>query len=215
MSDDDDVFRGMHPKKSLCPKTNKTRKKSKTSLSSLFFFSFPLLFSFLSFLSFPHNKKLLPFLGVALVFILSARRTSHLSEFTQFRRAHTSSRAETKILSVVLRSFNTIKSVLREKRERRERVVCGYSCAFIVLIGEKSTHRWLTNRHLICFFLSKSESHHASHRRRTVVSRKSLAGRVVGSCARATRIRKKNNAGEENDDDAREDKEEHFEYYKY
>ena len=57
---DDDVFRGMHPKKSLCPKTNKTRKKSKTSLSSLFFFSFPLLFSFLSFLSFPHNKKLLP-----------------------------------------------------------------------------------------------------------------------------------------------------------
>lgn len=103
-------------------------KKSKTSLSSLFFFSFPLLFSFLSFLSFPHNKKLLPFLGVALVFILSARRTSHLSEFTQFRRAHASSRAETKILSVVLRSFNTIKSVLREKRERRERVVCGYSC---------------------------------------------------------------------------------------
>ena len=135
---DDDVFRGMHPKKSLCPKTNKTRKKSKTSLSSLFFFSFPLLFSFLSFLSFPHNKKLLPFLGVALVFILSARRTSHLSEHSLERTHH---RARRHLLSVVLRSFNTIKSVLREKRERRERVICGYSCAFIVLIGEKSTHR--------------------------------------------------------------------------
>ena len=121
----DDVFRGMHPKKSLCPKTNKTRKKSKTSLSSLFFFSFPLLFSFLSFLSFPHNKKLLPFLGVALVFILSARRTSHLSEHSLERTHH---RARRHLLSVVLRSFNTIKSVLREKRERRERVVCGYSC---------------------------------------------------------------------------------------
>ena len=137
MSDDDDVFRGMHPKKSLCPKTNKTRKKSKTSLSSLSV-SFPLLFSFLSFLSFPHNKKLLPFLGVALVFILSARRTSHLSEHSLERTHH---RARRHLLSVVLRSFNTIKSVLREKRERRERVVCGYSCAFIVLIGEKSTHR--------------------------------------------------------------------------
>ena len=122
MSDDDVVFRGMHPKKSLCPKTNKTRKKSKTSLSSLFFFSFPLLFSFLSFLSFPHNKKLLPFLGVALVFILSARRTSHLSEHSLERTHH---RARRHLLSIVLRSFNTIKSVLREKRERRERVVCG------------------------------------------------------------------------------------------
>ena len=122
---DDDVFRGMHPKKSLCPsKTNKTRKKSKTSLSSLLSVSFPLLFSFLSFLSFPHNKKLLPFLGVALVFILSARRTSHLSEHSLERTHH---RARRHLLSVVLRSFNTIKSVLREKRERRERVVCGYT----------------------------------------------------------------------------------------
>ena len=124
---DDDVFRGMHPKKSLCPsKTNNTRKKSKTSLSSLSV-SFPLLFSFLSFLSFPHNKKLLPFLGVALVFILSARRTSHLSEHS-LERTHHRARKRDILLSVVLCSFNTtIKSVLREKRERRERVVCGYT----------------------------------------------------------------------------------------
>ena len=128
-------------KSHLCPKTNKTRKKSKTSLSSLLFFSFPLLFSFLSFLSFPHNKKLLPFLGVALVFILSARRTSHLSEHS-LERTHHRARRRDILLSVVLCSFNTtIKSVLREKRERRERVVCGYIVACIVLIGEKSTRR--------------------------------------------------------------------------
>lgn len=103
-------------------KQTKQGKKAKfLSLLSLF----PLLFSFLSFLSFPHNKKLLPFLGVALVFILSARRTSHLSEHSLERTHH---RARRHLLSVVLRSFNTIKSVLREKRERRERVVCGYSC---------------------------------------------------------------------------------------
>ena len=114
-----------------------TKQGKKAKLLSLLSVSFPLLFSFLSFLSFPHNKKLLPFL-VALVFILSARRTSHLSEHSLERTHH---RARRHLLSVVLRSFNTIKSVLREKRERRERVVCGYSCAFIVLIGEKSTHR--------------------------------------------------------------------------
>ena len=124
-------------KNHFAQKQTKRGKKAKL-LSLLLSVSFPLLFSFLSFLSFPHNKKLLPFLGVALVFILSARRTSHLSEHSLERTHH---RARRHLLSVVLRSFNTIKSVLREKRERRERVVCGYSCAFIVLIGEKSTHR--------------------------------------------------------------------------
>ena len=121
--------------------TKQLEKKQNFSLFSLFFsLSSPLFFSLFSLVS-SQQKTSSTFLVALLVFILSARRTSHLSEFTQFRRAHTSSRAETKILSVVLRSFNTIKSVLREKRERRERVVCGYSCAFIVLIGEKSTHR--------------------------------------------------------------------------
>jgi hypothetical protein len=49
---------------------------------------------------------------------------------------------------------------------------------------------------------------------REKVSQVASWGRVVR--VRATRIRKKKNAGEENDDDdAREDKEEHNEYYKY
>ena len=128
-------------KSRLCPKTNKTRKKSKTSLSSIFSL-FPFLFSFLSFLSkFPHNKKLLPFLSCSRFHL---KRKTHLSSSLRAQfRAHTSSRAEERhLLSVVLCSFNTtIKSVLREKRERRERVVCGYIVACIVLIGEKSTRR--------------------------------------------------------------------------
>ena len=108
--------------------TKQLEKKQNFSLFSLFFFlSSPLFFSLFSLVS-SQQKTSSTFLVALLVFILSARRTSHLSEFTQFRRAHASSRSETKILSVVLRSFNTIKSVLREKRERRERVVCGYSC---------------------------------------------------------------------------------------
>ena len=125
-SDDDDVFRGMHPKKSLCPKTNKTTgKKAKLlSLLSFFFLSSPLFFSLFSLVS-SQQKTSSTFLVALLVFILSARRTSHLSEHSLERTHH---RARRHLLSVVLRSFNTIKSVLREKRERRERVVCGYSC---------------------------------------------------------------------------------------
>ena len=126
----DDVFRGMHLKKNhfaLGSKKNKTRKKSKISLSSLCFLS-SFLFSLFSLFSrsFPHNKNFFPF-SVALVFILSARRTSHLSEHS-LERTHHRARKRDILLSVVLCSFNTtIKSVLREKRERRERVVCGYT----------------------------------------------------------------------------------------
>lgn len=116
---DDDVFRGMHPKKSLCPsKTNKTRKKSKTSLSSLSV-SFPLLFSFLSFLSFPHNKKLLPFLGVALVFILSARRTSHLSEHS-LESTHHRARRHPLCCSAFLQYYKEC----FERKEREKRACC-------------------------------------------------------------------------------------------
>ena len=125
----DDVFRGMHPKKKISPlpknKQNK-EKKQNVSLFHLLSVSSP-LFSFLSFLSFfPHNKKLLPtFLESCSRFHL--KRKTHLSSLRAQFRAHTSSRAEERhLLSVVLCSFNTtIKSVLREKRERRERVVCG------------------------------------------------------------------------------------------
>ena len=135
----DDVFRGMHPPKknlAFAQKQTKHGKKAKLSL-------FPFLFSFLSFLfKFPHNKKLLP------TFLSCSRfhhfkRKTHLSSLRAQFRAHTSSRAEERhLLSIVLCSFNTtIKSVLREKRERRERVVCGYIVACIVLIGEKSTRR--------------------------------------------------------------------------
>jgi hypothetical protein len=138
----DDVFRGMHPKKkkiSPLPKNKQNKeKKQNVSLFSLF----PFLFSFLSFLSkFPHNEKLLPtFLSCSRFHL---KRKTHLSSLRAQFRAHTSSRAEERhLLSVVLCSFNTtIKSVLREKRERRERVVCGYIVACIVLIGEKSTRR--------------------------------------------------------------------------
>ena len=119
------MFLGECTQKNHFAPQKQTKQGKKAKLLSLLSVSFPLLFSFLSFLSFPHNKKLLPFLGVALVFILSARRTSHLSEHSLERTHH---RARRHLLSVVLRSFNTIKSVLREKRERRERVVCGYSC---------------------------------------------------------------------------------------
>jgi len=127
------------PQKKISPLPKNKQNKEKKQNFSLF----PLLFSFLSFLSkFPHNEKLLPFLKVALLFIiLSARRTSHLSEHS-LERTHHRARKRDILLSVVLCSFNTtIKSVLREKRERRERVVCGYIVACIVLIGEKSTRR--------------------------------------------------------------------------
>ena len=135
----DDVFRGMHPKKknlAFAQKQTKQGKKAKRlSVSSP-------LFSFLSFLSkFPHNEKLLPtFLSCSRFHL---KRKTHLSSLRAQFRAHTSSRAEERhLLSVVLCSFSTtIKSVLREKRERRERVVCGYIVACIVLIGEKSTRR--------------------------------------------------------------------------
>lgn len=137
----DDVFRGMHPpqkKSRLCPKTNKTRKKSKTSLcflSSLFFSLFSLKVS--------SQRKTSSHLSKSCSRFHHLKRKTHLSSLRAQFRAHTSSRAEERhLLSVVLCSFNTtIKSVLREKRERRERVVCGYIVACIVLIGEKSTRR--------------------------------------------------------------------------
>ena len=121
--------------------TKQLEKKQNFSLFSLFFFlSSPLFFSLFSLVS-SQQKTSSTFLVALLVFILSARRTSHLSEHS-LERTHHRARKRDILLSVVLCSFNTtIKSVLREKRERRERVVCGYSCAFIVLIGEKSTHR--------------------------------------------------------------------------
>ena len=125
----DDVFRGMHLKKNhfaLCSKTNKTRKKSKSSLSSIFSL-FPLLFSFLSFLSIVSSQQKTSSLSKSCSRFHHLKRKTHLSSLRAQFRAHTSSRAEERhLLSVVLCSFNTtIKSVLREKRERRERVVCG------------------------------------------------------------------------------------------
>ena len=117
----------------LCSKTNKTRKKSKSSLSSIFSL-FPLLFSFLSFLSIVSSQQKTSSLSKSCSRFHHLKRKTHLSSLRAQFRAHTSSRAETHhrarkrdiLLSVVLCSFNTtIKSVLREKRERRERVVCG------------------------------------------------------------------------------------------
>jgi len=126
------------PKKNLAFAQKQTKQGKKAKRLSV---SSP-LFSFLSFLSkFPHNEKLLPtFLSCSRFHL---KRKTHLSSLRAQFRAHTSSRAEERhLLSVVLCSFNTtIKSVLREKRERRERVVCGYIVACIVLIGEKSTRR--------------------------------------------------------------------------
>ena len=132
------------PKKKsrLCPKTNKTRKKSKTLSLPLLSVSF--LFSFLSFLfKVSSQRKTSSHLSKSCSRFHHLKRKTHLSSLRAQFRAHTSSRAEERhLLSVVLCSFNTtIKSVLREKRERRERVVCGYIVACIVLIGEKSTRR--------------------------------------------------------------------------
>ncbi len=121
------------------------RKKSKTSLSSLCFLSSSFLFAPQSFSRFLTTKNC-PFCCSRFHF-----KRTHLSSLRAQFRAHTSSRAETSSLLFCVPSI-LLKSVLREKRERRERVVCGYSC--VHHFGEKSTHRRLTNRHLICFFLS-------------------------------------------------------------
>ena len=138
-SDDDDVFRGMHPKKSLCPKTNKTTGK-KAKLLSLLSFFFPFLSSFLF-------SLFSRFLTTKNFFHLSSctsrfhfKRKTHLSSLRAQFRAHTSSRAETPPLccSAFLQYYK--ECFERKEREKRARCLWLY-VACIVLIGEKSTRR--------------------------------------------------------------------------
>ena len=132
------------PKKKISPLPKKQNKEKKQnfSLFPLLSVSFPLFFSLFS-LQVSSQRKTSSHLSKSCSRFHHLKRKTHLSSLRAQFRAHTSSRAEERhLLSVVLCSFNTtIKSVLREKRERRERVVCGYIVACIVLIGEKSTRR--------------------------------------------------------------------------
>ena len=121
----DDVFRGMHPpKKNLAFAQKQTKQGKKAKLLSV---SFPLFFSLFSLQVSSQQKT--SSLSKSCSRFHHFKRKTHLSSLRAQFRAHTSSRAEERhLLSVVLCSFNTtIKSVLREKRERRERVVCGYT----------------------------------------------------------------------------------------
>ena len=124
---DDDVFRGMHPKKSLCPsKTNKTRKKSKTSLSSL---------------SVSSQQKTSSLSGSCSRFHF--KRKTHLSSLRAQFRAHTSSRAEERhppLCCSLFFQYYYKECFERKEREKRARCLWLY-VACIVLIGEKSTRR--------------------------------------------------------------------------
>ena len=115
---DDDVFRGMHPKKSLCPsKTNKTRKKSKTSLSSLSFLYSPLFFSLFALVSSQQKTS-----SLSSCSRFHFKRKTHLSSLRAQFRAHTSSRAETPPLCCS--AFLQYYKECFERKEREKRACC-------------------------------------------------------------------------------------------
>ena len=113
----DDVFRGMHPpqkKSRLCPKTNKTRKKSKTSLcflSSLFFSLFSLKVS--------SQRKTSSHLSKSCSRFHHLKRKTHLSSLRAQFRAHTSSRAEERHPPLCCSLF--LQYYYKECFERKER----------------------------------------------------------------------------------------------
>ena len=149
----DDVFRGMQLKITL-PKNKQTKEKKQNFSLQLFSLcvSFPPLFFSLvsSKVSLVSSQQKTAPLSVALVFILSAGRTSHLSEHS-LERTHHHARRHPLCCSAFLQYYKEC----FERKEREKRACCLWLyVAFIVLIGEKSTRRGLTNRHLICFFLS-------------------------------------------------------------
>ena len=100
-----------------------TKQGKKAKLLSLLSVSFPpLFFSLFSLVSSQQKTS-----SLSSCSRFHFKRKTHLSSLRAQFRAHTSSRAETSSLLFCVPSI-LLKSVLREKRERRERVVCGYSC---------------------------------------------------------------------------------------
>ena len=135
----DDVFRGMHLKITLPKNKQSKEKKQNFSLLSVFPFLLSFLFSLVSSKSFSRGssqQKTAP-LSVALVFILSAGRTSHLSEHS-LERTHHHARRHPLCCSAFLQYYKEC----FERKEREKRACCLWLyVAFIVLIGEKSTRR--------------------------------------------------------------------------
>ena len=175
---------------------NKKRKKSKTSLSLSF------LSAFLSFLSPKFSSQKQTFFAFCCSRRFHFKRTHLILLSLLFTEESARIIARSRdILSVVLCSFNTEECFERKERERerrgeRESVVVAF------ISDWKKKHGWLTNRHLICFFLSPRIASHLISTTDGGIARSRVAswGRAHG----VTRIRKKN-AGEENDDDAREE----------
>ena len=125
----DGVFRGMHLKKNhfaLCSKTNKTRKKSKISLSSLSVSS-PLFFSLFSLVS--SQQKTSSLSGSCSRFHF--KRKTHLSSLRAQFRAHTSSRAEERhppLCCSLFLQYYYKECFERKEREKRARCLWLYCC---------------------------------------------------------------------------------------
>ena len=181
----DDVFRGMHFEKknhfALCSK--KKQNKEKKQIFSLV--SLSLFFSLFS-LKVSSQRKTSSHLSRCSRFHHLKRKT-HLSSLRAQFRAHTSSRAEERhppLCCSLFLQYYYKECFERKEREKRARCLWLYCCVHrfdwrkkhAQVINESTSH---------CFFFPKANLiAHPIDRRRTVASRKSLAGRVVGSCAR-------------------------------
>ena len=178
------------PTKKISPLPKNKQNKEKKQNFSLFLFSlFPSSFLFSLFSQVSSQRKTSSHLSKSCSRFHHLKRKTHLSSLRAQFRAHTSSRAEERhLLSVVLCSFNTtIKSVLREKRERRERVVCGYSCVHrfdwrkkhAQVINESTSHLFFSFQKRIS---SRIPSTDDGRWHREKVSQVASWGRVVRAC---------------------------------
>ena len=126
-------------KKKISPlPKNKQNKEKKQNFSLFHLLSF--LFSLFS-SSFLTTKNFFPPFSCSRFHL---KRKTHLSSLRAQFRAHTSSRAEERhppLCCSLFLQYYYKECFERKERERRERVVCGYIVACIVLIGEKSTRR--------------------------------------------------------------------------